>query len=89
MTSKFTVRPVFATDRDVAATLVQALLSEAQVDPKADRVFLDVPEPNREAMALAQDPGLAPMFETARMYTGPAPEIALDFVFGVSTFELG
>jgi len=29
------------------------------------------------------------VFETARMYTGAAPPIDLDRVFGVSTFELG
>ncbi len=29
------------------------------------------------------------VFETARMYTQHAPEIALDRVFGVTSFELG
>ena len=29
------------------------------------------------------------VFATARMYTGPAPSIDLDRVFGVTTFELG
>ncbi len=33
--------------------------------------------------------GLSPVFETARMYTGPAPAIALDRIFGVTSFELG
>jgi hypothetical protein len=33
---------------------------------------------------------MTPMFETARMYRGgPAPQIALDKVFGVTTLELG
>ena len=39
-------------------------------------VFLDVPEPNREAVALAQSRGLAPVFETARMYTGEIRDVA-------------
>jgi ribosomal protein S18 acetylase RimI-like enzyme len=85
----FKIGPLFASERDVAAALVQALLSDAQVDPEADQVFLDVPEPNKAAMALARGLGLAPVFETARMYTGPAPDIMLDRVFGVSSFELG
>ncbi|MGB2646710.1 MAG: GNAT family N-acetyltransferase, partial [Pseudolabrys sp.] len=41
------------------------------------------------AIALAQDLGLAPVFETARMYTGDIPPLALERVFGVTTLELG
>jgi hypothetical protein len=48
-----------------------------------------VPEPNREAVALAQARGLAPVFETARMYTGAVRPMRLDRVFGITTFELG
>jgi hypothetical protein len=51
--------------------------------------FLDVPRLNRNAVALAQDLGLVPVFETARMYTGAIPPLRLDRVFGVTTFELG
>jgi hypothetical protein len=40
-------------------------------------------------MALAADLGLTRRFETARMYKGPAPEIPLERVFGITTFELG
>jgi hypothetical protein len=52
-------------------------------------IFLDAPGINREAVALAQDFGLAPVFETARMYTGAIPPLRLERVFGVTTFELG
>ncbi|HET9244646.1 MAG TPA: GNAT family N-acetyltransferase, partial [Xanthobacteraceae bacterium] len=33
--------------------------------------------------------GLAPVFETARMYTGAIRSVRLERVFGVTTFELG
>ena len=52
-------------------------------------IFLDVPSVNREAVALALDHGLTPVFETARMYTGPIRPLRLERVFGVTTFELG
>jgi len=52
-------------------------------------IFLDVPSVNRDAVALAQDHGLAPVFETARMYTGAIRPLRLERVFGVTTFELG
>ena len=56
---------------------------------KAGEVFLDVPSVNSEAVALAHDHGLAPVFETARMYTGAIRPVRLERVFGVTTFELG
>jgi GNAT superfamily N-acetyltransferase len=49
----------------------------------------DVPSVNRDAVALAHDHGLAPVFETARMYTGAIRPVRLERVFGVTTFELG
>ena len=52
-------------------------------------IFLDVPAINSDAVALAQDLGLLPVFETARMYTGAIPPLQIARVFGVTTFELG
>ena len=53
------------------------------------KVFVDVPEPNRAAISLAEAHGLSPTFETARMYTGPIRPVALGRIFGVTTLELG
>jgi hypothetical protein len=52
-------------------------------------VFIDVPSVNADAVGLAEGLNLHPVFETARMYTGPIPAMRLDRVFGVTTFELG
>lgn len=38
---------------------------------------------------LATQQGLQPVFETARMYRGPSPSLALELIFGITTFELG
>lgn len=48
-----------------------------------------LPQPNHAAVALAVAHGLAPVFQTARMYSGPIRAVALARVFGVTTFELG
>ena len=40
-------------------------------------------------MALAQAQGLRSVFETARMYAGPAPACELQRVYGITSFELG
>ena len=52
-------------------------------------IILDLPSVNRDALALADPLGLAPVFETARMYTGAIRPARLAPVFGVTTFELG
>ncbi len=79
------IGPLVAPDEAGAEALAAALL--ARVEP--GEVFLDVPEPHAAAVKLAQRLGLAPVFETARMYTGPAPAVRLDRLFGITTFELG
>jgi ribosomal protein S18 acetylase RimI-like enzyme len=79
------IGPLVADDRAAADAIVQALLASAN----GGEVFLDVPAVNREAIALAEELRLKPVFETARMYTGPIPPLRIDRVFGVTSFELG
>lgn len=79
------IGPLVAETEAEAESLLAALFARVPPGP----VFLDVPEPNAAAVKLATRLGLTPVFETARMYTGPAPAVALDRLFGIATFELG
>jgi Acetyltransferase (GNAT) domain/Acetyltransferase (GNAT) family len=79
------IGPLFADTPAIAEALFTALAALHGDAP----VFLDVPEPNRDAIALAERHGMKPVFETARMYRGPAPELPLDRIYGITTFELG
>ena len=79
------IGPLVADDRATAEAVLSALLARAG----GGEIFLDVPAINRDAVALAEGLGLAPVFETARMYTGAIPPLRLERVFGVTTFELG
>lgn len=79
------IGPLVADDRAAAEAIVQALLAAVA----GGEVFLDVPAVNREAIALPGELGLKPVFETARMYTGPIRPLRIDRVFGVTSFELG
>lgn len=81
----YKIGPLVADDRAAADKVVQALLASAG----GSDIFLDVPAVNREATALAEVLGLEPVFETARMYTGPIAPLRIDRVFGVTSFELG
>lgn len=79
------IGPLFADDAAVARQLAAAAIDAAG----GGEIFLDVPEPTADAVALARELGLEPVFETARMYRGPAPDIDLGRVYGVTSFELG
>jgi hypothetical protein len=79
------IGPLFAEDDAIADILFLALIDAAA----AQEVYLDVPEPNAAAAALAARHGLSPVFETARMYRGDPPRLPLGRIFGITTFELG
>ncbi|SAL23425.1 N-acetyltransferase GCN5 [Caballeronia peredens] len=79
------IGPLFADDLPTARALYRALVSGVP----GERVFLDVPESNPAAVALAVEHDMQSVFETARMYTRAAPDVPLARVFGVTSFELG
>ncbi|MEQ9607120.1 MAG: GNAT family N-acetyltransferase [Kiloniellaceae bacterium] len=79
------VGPLFADDAGTAAALFAALCATAP----GKEVALDTPQDNSAAVTLAESAGLAPVFETARMYRGSAPDLPVRRTFGITTFELG
>ncbi|AVH60492.1 MULTISPECIES: GNAT family N-acetyltransferase [Streptomyces] len=79
------VGPLFADTADDA----RALLAAIAADAAGSEVAIDVPEPNAAGIALVEELGLVPSFETARMYTGPVRPFAQERVYGVTTLELG
>jgi len=81
----FKIGPLFAADGDTAEALFRGLGDIAPGEP----VFLDVPENNPQAMALARRHALREVFGCARMYYGPPPVLPYGEIFGVTTFELG
>lgn len=80
------IAPLFADDAALADRLLRALVGRL---PPGTRVQLDIPAVNPAAVALVAAHGLAPVFQTARMYTGVAPVLPLDRLYGVTSFELG
>jgi hypothetical protein len=81
----FKIGPLFADSEEIADRLLGGLLARAPGAP----VFLDTPESNPAAPALAARHAMTPVFETARMYKNGAPDMRLDRCFGVASFELG
>jgi GNAT superfamily N-acetyltransferase len=79
------IGPLFADESQIAHALLGRLASFAEGDP----VFLDVPENNPAALALAHSHAMVEVFGCARMYLGPRPRLEDQRIFGVTTFELG
>ncbi len=89
----FRIGPLFADDAEAADALLRALGSRAAAATAGPAtVYMDVPEHNVAAVALAERRGMARSFTTARMYTR-GPPVATGLlparVFGLTSLELG
>ncbi len=82
----YKVGPLFAETPEYAEALFTSLKSTLS---EADYIYLDLPQPNSEAVKLAEKYNMKPVFETARMYTGNEPGLPVNKIFGVTSFELG
>ncbi len=81
----FKIGPLFADTPEIAEILFTALSAQAAGQP----LFLDIPENNPAAVALAARQGMKECFGCARMVMGPAMALPWAEIYGVTTFELG
>ena len=79
------IGPLYAESTATAGALITALADTMPGKP----VAIDMPDFNEAGTQLAGQLGLAPAFETARMYTGAEPTIDRAGLFGVASLELG
>ena len=84
--SGFKIGPLFADDGVAARALLRDLLAGVG---REEPVYLDVPELNREAVALTESLGMKVCFGTARMYKNGLPVLDVPRIYGVTSFELG
>ena len=82
----FKIGPLFARNRATAELILNGLVAGIPGDP----FFLDIPVPNKAAVALVEDRKMVPVFFTARLYSTHDPvSLPLEEIFGITTFELG
>ncbi|HYD04518.1 MAG TPA: GNAT family N-acetyltransferase [Reyranella sp.] len=79
------IGPLYASSPELAAALIGKLAAAMPGRP----IAVDMPDFNEAGTRMAEQLGLKPAFETARMYTGPDPEIDRAGLFGVASLELG
>lgn len=77
--------PLFADTHDIAEELYKACLNYAA----GELIYLDIPTVNKKAVALVAKFNANYVFECARMYYNDAPNVAINKIYGITTFELG
>ena len=81
----FKIGPLVADDRATAEAVLSRLAGQGGRRRDFSGCARHQPRGDRAGAGF----GLAPVFETARMYTGAIPPLRLERVFGVTSFELG
>jgi hypothetical protein len=81
----FKIAPLFADTPDIAEELFASLASCAKDEP----LFLDIPVCNQAALELVERHGMTRVFDTARIYRGAQPDLPLNRIYGITSFELG
>lgn len=74
-----------AKNYEAAEALLKAILSIIGDDV----LLIDIPVVNADAVRLVRNFKMDYIFECARMYYGKAPELPVNEIFGITTFELG
>jgi len=82
----YKIGPLFAEHYAAAELMFKALQNTVPADTK---FWLDIPQPNQDALKLVEAHAMQPVFETARMYRGKALNLPLKQIYGITSFELG
>lgn len=82
----YKIGPLFADDPEIAEKIFVSLTAKI---PRGEYFYLDVPSLNPFANAMVKKHKLRPVFKTARMYSREAPNLPLEHIYGVTSFELG
>lgn len=81
----YKICPLFAENEYIAEELLKAALEHTA----GDLLYLDIPVINSNAKKLVEKYKGKYVFECARMYYGKPPDVDINKIFGITTFELG
>ncbi len=81
----YKIGPLFADSAEIADKILSSILSEIP----SELVQIDIPEPNVNAIKLAQKYGLVETFGCARMYFGNNYSEPLRNIYSVTSYEFG
>lgn len=81
----YKIGPLFADNAMIAEELYKACLNAVQ----GEQLYMDIPVCNETAVQLVKEYEAEYVFECARMYYSTPPDIDMNKVFGITSFELG
>ncbi|MFP4529226.1 MAG: GNAT family N-acetyltransferase [Candidatus Kapaibacterium sp.] len=81
----YKIGPLFANDEHIGRQIFAGLISKADGQP----YYFDIPEPNEGAQRIVKDHKMQQVFETSRMYKNGMPDLPIDNIFSITSFELG
>ncbi len=81
----YKVCPLFADNEMIAEELYKACLNSVS----GEALYIDIPVINEGAVNIVKKYNSTYVFECARMYYGTPPDVDVNKVFGITTFELG
>jgi len=81
----YKICPLFADNEKIAEELFKACLNSVV----GELLYIDIPAINQGSVNLIKKYNAKYIFECARMYFGKPPDIEIDKIFGLTTFELG
>lgn len=81
----YKICPLFADTPQIAEELFKACSTSINGEP----FYLDIPIVNEAAKELVKKYKMEYVFECARMYYGTPPNVPVNNIFGITTFELG
>lgn len=84
--SGYKIGPIFSDDNNSAEEIITNLLKSI---PEGEKFYLDVPAVNQSALSICENMSMKKVFETVRMYNRYIPDLPVNNIFGVTTFELG
>lgn len=84
--SGYKIGPIFSDDNNSAEEIITNLLKSI---PEGEKFYLDVPAVNQSAISICENMSMKKVFETVRMYNRYIPDLPVNNIFGVTTFELG
>lgn len=89
----FKIGPLFADDEHISQQLLSELGRHAIIENNNNSensvFFIDISEPNQQALDLARRNGMKKISETARMYNNAIPSLPLDRIYRVTILEIG
>lgn len=81
----YKIGPLFAESPAIAHHLFESLCAQVSEGP----IYIDIPEPNKNAQFLIKQYNMTPQFEVIRMYRNGMPDLDLEGIYGMTTYEIG